>query len=131
MTDNKQAPLNPVWKAIKPFVNGGLSGMGATCIIQPVDMVKVRLQLGDKGSPLAVARRLAAQEGVGALYRGLSAGLVRQATYTTARLGLYNYIDGFAKKLNDNKVREGVQGGWSHSYWRMCADTMWCEELAK
>ena len=44
---------NPVWKAIKPFVNGGLSGMGATCIIQPIDMVKVRLQLGATGGPVS------------------------------------------------------------------------------
>lgn len=44
---------NPVWKAIKPYVNGGLSGMGATCIIQPIDMVKVRLQLGATGGPVS------------------------------------------------------------------------------
>lgn len=49
---------------------------------------------------VAIARNLAAREGVGALYKGLSAGLVRQATYTTARLGLYNYIFEFATKLN-------------------------------
>lgn len=30
----------------------GLSGMGATCIIQPIDMVKVRLQMGAVGSPV-------------------------------------------------------------------------------
>jgi len=30
-----------VWKTIKPFVNGGASGMLATCVIQPIDMVKV------------------------------------------------------------------------------------------
>ncbi|PNH03059.1 putative mitochondrial 2-oxoglutarate/malate carrier protein [Tetrabaena socialis] len=42
------------WKAVKPFFNGGLSGMMATCIIQPIDMVKVRLQLGAKGSPAEV-----------------------------------------------------------------------------
>jgi|TARA_B100000085_G_C18309211_1_gene417569 solute carrier family 25 oxoglutarate transporter 11 len=29
--------LNPVWKAVKPYMNGGLSGMGATCVIQPLD----------------------------------------------------------------------------------------------
>ena len=34
---------NATWKAVKPFMNGGLSGMGATCIIQPLDIVKVRL----------------------------------------------------------------------------------------
>jgi len=42
-----------VWKAVKPYLNGGLSGMGATTVIQPIDMVKVRLQLGDKGSPVS------------------------------------------------------------------------------
>jgi hypothetical protein len=44
---------NPAWKAAKPFFNGGLSGMAATCIIQPIDMVKVRIQLGAKGSPVS------------------------------------------------------------------------------
>lgn len=47
MADNK------VWKTIKPYFNGGLSGMGATCIIQPIDMVKVRLQLGATGGPVS------------------------------------------------------------------------------
>jgi len=43
---------NTVWKSVKPFVNGGLSGMLATCVIQPIDMVKVRIQLGAHGSPV-------------------------------------------------------------------------------
>jgi hypothetical protein len=30
------------WKTVKPFVNGGASGMLATCVIQPIDMIKVR-----------------------------------------------------------------------------------------
>lgn len=30
---------------IQPFVIGGLSGMFATCIIQPIDMIKVSIQL--------------------------------------------------------------------------------------
>ena len=38
---SEKKPLNPVWTAVKPFLNGGLAGMGATCVIQPVDMVKV------------------------------------------------------------------------------------------
>ncbi len=52
------APKNTIWKAIKPFVNGGASGMLATCVIQPVDMVKVRLQLGATGSPVRRPRPL-------------------------------------------------------------------------
>jgi hypothetical protein len=47
---------NPIWKAAKPFVNGGLSGMAATCIIQPIDMVKVRLQLGATGGPVSLKK---------------------------------------------------------------------------
>lgn len=50
MTDANRAT---VWSTIKPFVNGGASGMLATCVIQPIDMVKVRLQLGAQGSPVS------------------------------------------------------------------------------
>ncbi|CAD7695527.1 unnamed protein product [Ostreobium quekettii] len=89
-----------VWKAVKPFFNGGLSGMMATCIIQPIDMVKVRIQLGAKGNPLAVGMAIARQDGVFALYNGLSAGLLRQATYTTARLGIFNTLSAELKEMN-------------------------------
>lgn len=91
---------SPAWKAAKPFVNGGLSGMAATCIIQPIDMVKVRLQLGATGGPIAVAKNIIATDGVGALYKGLSAGLLRQATYTTARLGIFNTINSRLREMN-------------------------------
>jgi len=62
--------------------------MAATCCIQPIDMVKVRLQTGTPGGPMGIASSMM-REGFGTMYRGLSAGLLRQATYTTARLGLY------------------------------------------
>lgn len=52
MASDAPAP-STAWKAVKPFVNGGASGMLATCIIQPIDMVKVRLQLGATGSPVS------------------------------------------------------------------------------
>eukprot|EP00878_Enallax_costatus_P036124 GHUV01040439.1.p1 GENE.GHUV01040439.1~~GHUV01040439.1.p1 ORF type:complete len:104 (-),score=25.15 GHUV01040439.1:210-521(-) len=39
-------------------MNGGLSGMGATCLIQPIDMVKVRLQLGATGGPVSATAPL-------------------------------------------------------------------------
>lgn len=50
MGDSK--PAAGVLSTVKPFINGGLSGMAATCIIQPIDMVKVRIQIGAKGSPV-------------------------------------------------------------------------------
>jgi len=86
-----------------PFINGGSAGMFATCVIQPIDMVKVRLQLAGEGSKggakptaLSVTRDVIAQGKVLDLYTGLSAGLLRQAIYTTARLGLF---DTFMKTL--------------------------------
>lgn len=96
-------PDSAVWGTVKPFVNGGLSGMAATCIIQPIDMVKVRLQIGAKGSPLKVAKDIVAQDGFGALYKGLGAGLLRQATYTTTRLGTFQVLSKELKKRNEGK----------------------------
>lgn len=99
----QQQQQSAVWKSAKPFVNGGLSGMGATCIIQPIDMIKVRIQLGAKGSPLHVGKEIIKNEGIMTLYKGLSAGLLRQATYTTARLGIFNNLSEMAKEANKGK----------------------------
>lgn len=93
-----------VWSTVKPFVNGGASGMIATCCIQPLDIVKVRIQLGQTGGPFGIASNIIAKEGFGALYKGLSAGLLRQASYTTARMGLFTTISDELKKRNDGKA---------------------------
>lgn len=66
--------------------------MIATCCIQPIDMVKVRIQLGSTGNPLSVGAAIVREEGFMALYKGLSAGLLRQATYTTARMGIFSSL---------------------------------------
>lgn len=86
-----------------PFINGGIAGMVATSVIQPVDMVKVRIQLagegvsgGPRATPLSVTRQIISSGKVLDLYTGLSAGLLRQAVYTTARLG---FFDTFMGKL--------------------------------
>jgi len=92
-----------LWQTIKPFANGGSSGMVATCVIQPIDIVKVRLQLGATGGPLGVAANIVKTEGFGTLYTGLSAGLLRQATYTTARMGLFNNFMDMLKTRNEGK----------------------------
>lgn len=40
---SKSAAGSPVsvWPAVKPFVNGGAAGMLATCVVQPIDTIKV------------------------------------------------------------------------------------------
>ena len=71
--------------------------MVATACIQPIDVVKVRLQLAGEGtkgslgaSPLAVGRSIVADGRFTDLWAGLSAGLLRQATYATMRLGFFD-----------------------------------------
>lgn len=114
------------------FVIGGLSGMGATMVVQPLDLVKTRMQLATgRTGTVSTLMTVARQEGVTALYNGyasleagascitaveavlilavalvllinapfhppghrLSAALLRQATYTTTRLGVYNSLE--------------------------------------
>eukprot|EP00455_Lapot_gusevi_P044688 TRINITY_DN561_c0_g2_i1.p1 TRINITY_DN561_c0_g2~~TRINITY_DN561_c0_g2_i1.p1 ORF type:complete len:302 (-),score=130.20 TRINITY_DN561_c0_g2_i1:145-1050(-) len=86
-----------VWPIVKPFLVGGSAGMFATCCIQPIDMMKTRIQIAGEGTKqgkgfFEIGRAFVKEEGFFALYRGLSAGLLRQATYTTARMGLYRTI---------------------------------------
>lgn len=76
-----QAPRTGITKfldVIQPFVIGGVSGMFATCIIQPVDMIKVTIQLKSEEavnhkasiSPFSVAREIFEAEGMRGFYRG-------------------------------------------------------------
>lgn len=69
--------------------------MIATTCIQPIDMVKVRLQMQGPGGggPFAVARDIVAKGRFLDLYSGLSAGLLRQVVYGTARLGFFFTFD--------------------------------------
>lgn len=41
--EEKQINGRKVWESAKPFVFGGLAGMMATSIIQPLDFFKVRI----------------------------------------------------------------------------------------
>lgn len=53
---------------------------------------------------LQVAKDIIAKDGTGGLYKGLSAGLLRQATYTTARLGIFQIFSDMLKQQNQGKV---------------------------
>jgi len=86
----------PWWKQ---YVLGGTAGMSATCVVQPIDLIKTRMQLsGEGGRPPAYKSSADAfaqiykAEGIKNLYKGLSAGLLRQATYGTTRLGTYTTL---------------------------------------
>lgn len=106
----------PAVRAALPFVNGGLAGMSATVVVQPIDMIKVRMQLAGEGvktgprpTPFSVTKDIIASGRTLDLYTGLSAGLLRQAVYTTARLGLF---DTFMKTVNVSAAQSGKKVGF-------------------
>ncbi|KAG0230089.1 mitochondrial carrier domain-containing protein [Mortierella sp. GBAus27b] len=89
-------------KTRDPFWLGGAASCTAALVSHPFDLAKVRLQTtqgvgkhGMIGTMIQVARH----EGIFALYNGLSASLLRQATYSTVRFGTYDLLkDKFGPK---------------------------------
>ena len=79
--------------------------MIATSVIQPIDFLKVQIQvrseMGIKDlNPLKILKEVRASEGsYSAFYRGLDSALLRQLFYTSTRLGLFYTIkDKLVKK---------------------------------
>merc|ERR1711973_850210 len=102
---NKMSEPATIPNSIK-FLFGGSAGMLATCVVQPLDLVKNRMQVsktagGAKPTTLSIISGIIKNEGFSTLYNGLSAGLLRQATYTTTRLGIYTWL--FETFSNDGK----------------------------
>lgn len=82
------------------FAVGGASGMASTTIIQPIDMIKVRIQVaseqlgkGGKVGPFKVVKdMMSSGKGISQFYKGLDSALIRQVTYTTTRMGIYKNL---------------------------------------
>ncbi|CAG8543326.1 3969_t:CDS:2 [Ambispora leptoticha] len=88
-------------KIIYPFWLGGAAAMTAATVSHPFDLIKVRLQTSKgaaKTSAIQTAFKIVRTEGFFGLYRGLSASLLRQATYSTMRFGTYDKIKLFLSK---------------------------------
>ncbi|KAJ6640392.1 Mitochondrial dicarboxylate carrier [Pseudolycoriella hygida] len=78
-------------KRISRWYFGGLASAGAACCTHPLDLLKVTLQTQQEGklSMVQLTGKIVRQQGVLALYNGISASLLRQLTYSTARFGIY------------------------------------------
>lgn len=102
---------------IKGFVEGGIASIVAGCSTHPLDLIKVRMQLQGEASaaplrpafvfqsgnthaspprvgPIGVGVKIIQQEGIAALYSGVSATVLRQTLYSTTRMGLYDILKG-------------------------------------
>lgn len=79
---------------------GGTAACMATTCVQPIDMVKVRIQLQDaKGSeeiirnPLTMARKVISESGPKGLYRGMP-GMVQAAAGSLLTFGVCYAVQG-------------------------------------
>ncbi len=75
-------------------ISGGASGLGTATLLTPVELVKCRLQVQERGSqvytgPLDCLKKTLKTEGVRALYTGHSATLVREIPGGMAYFGAY------------------------------------------
>lgn len=59
----------------REFVAGGFGGMAGIISGYPLDTLRIRQQSSNSGSALSILRRAVANEGAGALYRGMGAPL--------------------------------------------------------
>ncbi|KAK3689494.1 mitochondrial carrier domain-containing protein [Podospora appendiculata] len=122
-----------------PFWLGGAAASMAVCFTHPIDQTKYRMQvLQSRTTMLATLYKFALRDGIPSLWSGLSASILRQSTYSTARFGLYNFLSrklqqqsGSAKASTASTiVCAGVAGGLAGMVGnptevvlvRMCAD---------
>lgn len=77
-------------KRLSRWYFGGLASAGAACCTHPLDLIKVTLQTQQgKISAAELTAKVIREQGVLALYNGLSASMLRQLTYSTTRFGIY------------------------------------------
>lgn len=81
---------------------GGLASAGAACFTHPLDLLKVQLQTQQEGkvSVLKLTTHIIRNDGLLSLYNGISASLLRQLTYSTARFGIYEVVKGLDDSPN-------------------------------
>ena len=94
ITLNQMSPT--ISQTLEPFVCGGSAAIAASCVIHPIDLAKVRMQIFGQlhpGEPIpnfpTIISRIVASEGIPSIYKGLDAAIGRQAVYGTARIGLH------------------------------------------
>uniref|UniRef100_A0A8C2FAK7 Mitochondrial dicarboxylate carrier n=1 Tax=Cyprinus carpio TaxID=7962 RepID=A0A8C2FAK7_CYPCA len=81
-------------KRMSRWYFGGIASCGAACCTHPLDLVKVHLQTQQevKMRMVGMAMHVVKNDGVLALYNGLSASLCRQMSYSLTRFAIYETV---------------------------------------
>ncbi|XP_074466750.1 uncharacterized protein LOC141752608 [Sebastes fasciatus] len=127
MTNAQQSWESPFWKmvgfgpadvppsAAVKFIGAGTAGCIADLLTFPLDTAKVRLQIQGEASAAAgkesavkyrgvfgTITTMVRTEGPRSLYSGLVAGLQRQMSFASVRIGLYDSVKQFYTKGSDH-----------------------------
>lgn len=92
------AVMFPIPPEARNLVAGAVAGGVAATAVTPVDVIKTRLQIasaatgGSRGSSIAVARSIIAEDGVAGLFSGLGPRLARIPFYTSITLATFEGI---------------------------------------
>ncbi|KAG2206750.1 hypothetical protein INT47_003692 [Mucor saturninus] len=100
----------PEIKKSYPFYFGGAASCVAALVVHPFDLTKVRLQNtkgNGKAGMFSTMRTIARNEGLLKLYNGLSASMLRQATYSTVRFGVYEKLRDYITQQTNKKANVG------------------------
>ncbi|KAH3811723.1 kidney mitochondrial carrier protein 1-like [Dreissena polymorpha] len=100
----------------EPFVFGGMASVVAETGTFPIDTTKTRLQIqGQKidarltqlkyNGMIHALLRIFREEGLPALYSGIAPALLRQASYGTVKIGVYQYMK---RVFADNEKEESL-----------------------
>lgn len=93
---------------------GSFAGTTAEILTFPIDMAKVRLQIDKKSynGMFDCIRKVAADEGFGALYQGIHPAVVRQMSYQGIKMTMYEPIrDFYASDPNNMGFTEMFMAG--------------------
>jgi len=109
--------MSSVAQIAEPFVCGGSAATFASCVIHPMDLAKVRMQLYGQlnpGKPVpgfyTILSKMVKNDGVPSIYKGVDAAIGRQLVYGTARIGLHRTFSDKLVEMNDGKpINFGVK----------------------
>lgn len=96
--------------ALKSIAGAGSAAVITVSFIHPIDVVKTRMQVSDGKSGVnyralgmgGSVKTILAQEGVTSFWKGIGAAWMREASYTSLRLGLYAPIKKGMGVTNDS-----------------------------
>ncbi|XP_025203359.1 mitochondrial 2-oxoglutarate/malate carrier protein-like [Melanaphis sacchari] len=113
MSNEKQKNVLPFFAN---FTIAGLSGMGASVFVHPLEVLKYRMQLsGEKGTTsdhknsFHAIINMAKKEKLSGFYKGISANFIRQLIFTSTRVGCYTtLIDEMKKRGQSNVINNAI-----------------------